>query len=184
MYEKKILVLSGSPRVDSVSHELCRAFLSSANCEVKEYNAYKTNAAPCVACGWCGKNAGCCFDDLDEFMHDFEQADYFVIATPVYNSSVPAPLKAIIDRFQRYYSLRFSHGVKPPVAKHKKAALIISAGSRGEGKEEIRAMLERQFTVLNTELVTTVFFDGTDTRSPEKKFYDRVKAQGENFLSL
>lgn len=181
---KKILVLNGSPRKDSVSSALCNSFVSSASeAEIKSYNAYKMNAKPCMGCGYCDKNKGCCFSDLDEFMSDFEQADYFVISTPVYNSGVPAPLKAVVDRFQRYYALRFAHGVKPPVAKHKKAALIIAAGSKGEGKDEIKAMFERQFTVLNTELVTTVFFDGTDKRIPDENTVSTVAQEGECFFN-
>jgi len=181
---KKILVLNGSPRKDSVSSALCDLLISAAGeAEIKTYNAYKLAAKPCMGCGYCDKNVGCCFDDLDEFMSDFEQADYFVISTPVYNSGVPAPLKAIVDRFQRYYALRFAHGVKPPVAKHKKAALVIAAGSKGEGKDEIKAMFERQFTVLNTELVTTVFFDGTDSRTPDENTDAVVAQEGESFFN-
>lgn len=181
---KKILVLNGSPRKDSVSSALCNSFVSSAGeAEIKSYNAYKMNAKPCMGCGYCDRNVGCCFSDLDGFMSDFEQADYFVISTPVYNSGVPAPLKAVVDRFQRYYALRFAHGVKPPVAKHKKAALIITAGSKGEGKDEIKAMFERQFTVLNTELVTTVFFDGTDKRMPDENTVSAVVQEGECFFN-
>ena len=181
---KKILVLNGSPRKDSVSSALCESLVSAADeAEIKKYNAYKMNAKPCMGCGYCDKNKSCCFDDLDEFMLDFEQADYFVISTPVYNSGVPAPLKAIVDRFQRYYALRFAHGVKPPVAKPKKAALVIAAGSKGEGKDEIKAMFERQFTVLNTELVSTVFFDGTDTHAPDEKTNAVIAQEGESFFN-
>lgn len=181
---KKILVLNGSPRKDSVSTALCDSFVSAAGeTELKKYNAYKLAAKPCMGCGYCDKNVGCCFDDLDEFMSDFEQADYFVISTPVYNSGVPAPLKAVVDRFQRYYALRFAHGVKPPIAKHKKAALVIVAGSKGEGKDEIKAMFERQFTVLNTELVTTVFFDGTDTRIPDEATHEEAQNAGKALFS-
>ena len=181
---KKILVLNGSPRKDSVSSAVCESLVSAAGeAEIKKYNAYKMNAKPCMGCGYCDRNVGCCFDDLDEFMRDFEQADYFVISTPVYNSGVPAPLKAVVDRFQRYYALRFAHGVKPPVAKHKKAALVMSAGSKGEGKDEIKAMFERQFTVLNTELVTTVFFDGTDTRLPDEKSHKEAENAGKNLFA-
>ena len=181
---KKILVLNGSPRKDSVSSALCGSLVSAAGeSEIRQYNAYKMNAKPCMGCGYCDKNIGCCFSDLDEFMRDFEQADYFVISTPVFNSGVPAPLKAIVDRFQRYYALRFAHGVKPPVAKHKKAALVMSAGSKGEGKDEIKAMFERQFTVLNTELVSTVFFDGTDTRMPDETAHKEAENAGEKLFA-
>ena len=162
---KNILVLNGSARKDSVSTALCNAFIEAAEngFNIKTYNAYKTNAKPCCGCDWCGKNQGCICHDLDEFMADFENADYFVISTPVYNGSVPSPLKAVVDRFQRYYALRFSHGIKPPIARQKKAALIIAAGSKGEGKENIESMFRQQFTVLNTTLETVIFVDSTDT---------------------
>ena len=177
---KKILVINGSARKDSVSTALCNSLLSAAgDAEIKSYNAYMLNAKPCIGCGVCGKKVGCCFDDLDEFMADFEQADYFVVSTPVYNGGVPAPLKAVVDRFQRYYALRFSHGVKPPVSKPKTAALIIAAGSKGEGKDEIKAMFERQFTVLNTTLVTTVFFDGTDSSLPDEAALEAAEQEGD-----
>ena len=90
-----------------------------------------------------------------------------------------APLKAVTDRFQRYYALRFEHGVKPAVAKHKKAALIIAAGSKGEGKEEIKTMYERMFTVLNTSLEAVIFFDSTDQREPDEAAHESVKQEGE-----
>lgn len=181
---QKILVLNGSPRKNSVSATLCDSFISPVQGDgIKTYNVYKMNAKPCIGCGWCGKNKGCCFDDMDEFMSYFEQADYFIISTPVYNSGVPAPLKAIVDRFQRYYALRFDHGVKPAVAKHKKAALIIAAGSKGEGKDEIKAMFERQFTVLNTSLESVVFFDSTDSRLPDESAHNFVAEEGESFFN-
>ena len=180
---KKILVLNGSPRKDSVSSALCESFISAAGeAEIKKYNAYTLNAKPCMGCGYCDRNVGCCFSDLDEFMSDFEQADYFVISTPVYNGSVSAPLKAVTDRFQRYYALRFEHGVKPAVAKHKKSALIIAAGSKGEGKEEIKTMYERMFTVLNTSLEAVIFFDSTDQREPDEAAHESVKQEGEYFF--
>lgn len=163
---KKLLLLNASLRTESVSTELGNRLTVSQKDELKisRYNAYAMNVKPCTGCGWCDKNVGCVYDDMDAFSADFEAADYIVITTPVYNGGVPAPLKAIVDRFQRYYALRFSHGVKPPIAKPKRAALVIAAGSKGEGREYIEKMFKQQFTVLNTTLVTTLFVDSTDTR--------------------
>ena len=181
---KKILVINGSARKASVSTALCESFLGDkAGFETKTYNAYSLNAKPCCGCGMCGKTVGCCYDDLDDLMADFEQADYLVISTPVYNGGVSAPLKAVTDRFQRYYAMRFDHGMKPAVAKHKKAALIIAAGSKGEGREEIKAMYERMFTVLNTSLESVIFFDSTDKREPDEAAVESVKQEGEYFFN-
>lgn len=182
---KNILVLNGSARKDSVSTALCNAFTQTAEgINVKVYNAYKLNAKPCFGCGFCDKNKACVNKDLDEFMADFENADFFVISTPVYNGSVPSPLKAIVDRFQRYYALRFSHGIKPPVAKPKKAAIIIAAGSKGEGRESIESMFRQQFTVLNTTLEQLMFIDSTDTVELSDSLLAKAKEIGTEFFNL
>lgn len=172
---KKILVLYGSHRAQSVSTALCNELLKGADTdneyEIIRYNAFNMKAEPCFGCGWCEKNKGCVLRDLDGFMQDFEQADYFVVATPVYNGGVPAPLKAVVDRFQRYYALHFSHGIRPAVEKPKKAALVITAGSKGEGREHIESMFRQQFTVLNTQLVQTLFVDSTDIKQAGNEEY-------------
>lgn len=182
---KKIVLLNSSPHKNSVSATICDAFLSAAHdMEIKAYNAYDLAAKPCYACGFCKHNKGCCaFDDLAEFHRDFEQADYFIISTPIFNTSVPSPLKAIIDRFQPYFELRFTHGIKPPIEKAKKAALIMSAGNAEETCEAIEKMLRRQFTVLNTQLKETVLFSGTDSLAPSESFLEEAKTEGVFFFS-
>ena len=181
---KKVLVINGSPRLDSISSALGNRLVKSGQDKTEKscYNAYAMNVKPCMGCGWCDKNVGCVFDDMDEFFADFEAADYIVITTPVYNGGVPAPLKAVVDRFQRYYALRFAHGVKPPVEKPKRAALVIAAGSKGEGREYIEKMFTQQFTVMNTTLVTTVFVDSTDTKQVGDEEYHLAFEQGKKLF--
>ena len=177
-------MINGSARKASVSTALCNAFTQAVQngFEIKAYNAYKMNAKACYGCGYCDKNNGCVSRDLDEFMADFENADYFIVSTPVYNGSVPSPLKAVVDRFQRYYALRFAHGIKPPVAKPKKAALIIAAGSKGEGRENIESMFRQQFTVLNTTLEKVIFVDSTDTAELTEVQLEQAKKAGKDTL--
>ena len=181
---KKVLILNGSLRKKSNSTQLGNSLVmpQEYELEINRYNAYNMNVKPCTGCGWCDKNVGCVFDDMDGFFADFEAADYIVITTPVYNGGVPAPLKAIVDRFQRYYALRFAHGVKPPVAKPKRAALVITAGSKGEGREYIEKMFTQQFTVMNTTLVTTVFVDSTDTKQVGEAEYALAFEQGKKLF--
>lgn len=181
---KNILVINGSARKDSVSTALCAAFIEGheSDINIKTYNAYKMNAKPCYGCGYCDKNKACVNKDLDEFMADFEAADYFIVSTPVFNGSVPSPLKAVVDRFQRYYALRFAHGVKPPIVKPKKAALIIAAGSKGDGKEAIENMFKQQFTVLNTTLESVIFVDSTDMAELTAEQIGNAKEAGSDFF--
>ena len=127
---KKLLIIGGSPRPNGVSEELIRQVKPYfIDCKIVEYNTYKLAPAPCTDCRFCEQHAGCANKDLDIFFEDFEDADYIAFFTPVYNNFFPAPLKAVIDRFQRYYSARFKRGAKPPIAKPKRVGVVIVSGS-------------------------------------------------------
>ena len=175
-----ILMIYGSPRADSGSAALARALLEPkpSDASVKEYSAYRLNAKPCLGCGGCDRQVGCVQRDLDKFYKDFEAADYVVFASPVYNGGFPAPLKAILDRFQCYYALRFAHGVKPPIPKHRRAALVMTGGCEAVGSEHMAQTLRQQFTVLNAELTATVTVTGTDRRELAAEDFAQARAAG------
>ena len=85
------------------------------------------------------------------------------MASPVYNLSFPAPLKAVLDRFQRYFEARFSLGKKPAIEKHRKAVLLVSAGANcREGVDIMEKQLRQSFSVMNTDLTDTVSWLCTD----------------------
>ena len=177
---QNILVIYGSPRADSGSAALARALLEQkpADAAVTEYHAYRLNARPCLGCGGCDRRVGCVQRDLDGFYRDFEAADFVVFASPVYNGGFPAPLKAILDRFQCYYALRFAHGVKPPIARHRRAALVLTGGCEAQGSEYIAQTLRQQFTVLNAELTAAVTVTGTDRRALSDKDFAQAREAG------
>ncbi|NLA77310.1 MAG: NAD(P)H-dependent oxidoreductase, partial [Clostridiales bacterium] len=105
----------------------------------------------------------CAYDDLDEFFKDFEDAELIVIATPVYNTSFPAPLKALFDRFQRYYSAYFALGRVQPVKSRRNAVLLASAGHDGKYALEVMTrQCKSSFSVMNTSLVGSVLAPDTD----------------------
>ena len=99
---------------------------------------------------------------MDAFFADFETADGIIIASPVYNMSFPSPLKAIIDRMQRYYSARFFLDKRSPVAKRRPVAMLLSAGSPDENGDFSAMQLRKIFTVTNCELLCRVTLNNTD----------------------
>ena len=155
----KILVIYSSPKKEGNTKKLLDAFLAECpnSAQIKTYSAFELNAKPCIDCGFCKQNNSCKFDDLNEFYLDFEQADLIVFATPVYNYSFPSPLKAIFDRFQRYFNARFERDEKPPIKKRRQAVILATCGSDDEsGFDIIEYQCKRAFTVLNIELVGKV----------------------------
>lgn len=157
-----IMTISGGPRKDGCSAEMLRRFTGRLNASFVHYDAYDSHFAPCTDCRICREYEGCANSDMDAFFADFETADGIIIASPVYNLSFPAPMKAIIDRMQRYYSARFFLRKRPPIAKRRPVALLLSAGSCDEKGETAARQLETVFTVTNCELLCRVVVNNTD----------------------
>lgn len=180
---ENLLIINGSPREKGVSAELINQIKKYfIDCQIKEYDTYKMSPAPCTDCRYCEYHDGCSNKDLDLFFEDFENADYIVFASPVYNNFFPAPLKAIIDRFQRYYSARFKRGANPPIEKHKKVGIIIVSGSNSRKcADYMTSMLKQAFTVLNGEIAARYYIPNTDSGSYTynlvelEKFIHRLK---------
>ena len=100
---KKVLILSGSPRKGGNSDLLCDEFmrgaLESGN-EVEKIRITQKNVSPCSACYYCRDHGGVCVhkDDMADILQKMVDADVLVLASPVYFYSVAAQLKAVIDR--------------------------------------------------------------------------------------
>lgn len=162
---KNLLIINGSPRENGVSSQLIAQVKKYfIDCNIKEYDSYKTAPAACNDCKYCEYHDGCSNKDLDIFFEDFEEADYIIFFSPVYNNFFPAPLKAIIDRFQRYYNARFKRGAKPPIKKHKKVGVVIVSGSNCRRCADYMAStLKQAFTILNGELSARYYIPDTDS---------------------
>ncbi len=162
----KALIFYGSPKRNSHTAQLCGAFMKglSKRYDVEIIRLFELMPKPCNDCGYCKASDGCSKKDLDVVMQSFSEADLIVVASPVYLLSYPAPLKALFDRFQRFYCARFRRGILKPVEKPKKAVLLLSAGSDGKTAQEIiEAQTSRAFSVMNTEIIGTILADNTDT---------------------
>lgn len=100
---KKVLILSGSPRKGGNSDLLCDEFLrgvkESGN-EVEKIRVAEMNIGCCKACYYCRNSGGKCVikDDMAEVLQKMIDADVIVLASPVYFYSINAQLKAVIDR--------------------------------------------------------------------------------------
>lgn len=160
--KNNVLVLDGSPHTDGVVAQLIAALPFG---EATHVRLYDTPVAPCIDCRACRVTGCCALHDMDALYDALEQADVLVFATPVYNGSFPAPLKALIDRCQVYWSRRFALGQKPPIARHKRVYLLSAGGAATKKADGLLAALKPLLTVLNGELVAAVHAADTDTRS-------------------
>jgi multimeric flavodoxin WrbA len=100
---KKVLVLSSSPRKGGNSELLCDQFLKGSNetgnlTEKIFLKDKKINY--CTGCGTCIDKGKSCpqKDDMAEILDKMVAADVIVMATPVYFYTMCAQMKTLIDR--------------------------------------------------------------------------------------
>ncbi|MDO4550957.1 MAG: flavodoxin family protein [Planctomycetia bacterium] len=103
---KKILILSSSPRKNGNSDLLCDQFAKGAleaGHTVEKIRIAEKKIAYCTGCYVC--QSGTCpqKDDTAEILKKMQEADVIVLATPVYFYTVCAQLKALFDRTVAIY---------------------------------------------------------------------------------
>ncbi|WP_300684215.1 flavodoxin family protein [Acutalibacter sp. 1XD8-36] len=165
--KKHMMVLFCSPNSHGSTRMLLDSFMGEfkdrGDWQVSETNVYELNAHPCTGCRACAKKEKCTYDDLDKFDKELRKCDLLVVASPVYNDSFPSPMKAVLDRSQRYFEARFSLGIRQPVKKHRDAVLLLTMGQEEDFPVEVTAhQLQRAFSVMNTTLRGCAVWDGTD----------------------
>lgn len=132
------LVLVGSPHKNGYTSKLLKHILKILpNTKVSIKNAFEENVLPCIDCAFCKTNQKCMFDDMNEIYGLLEKCDILIVAFPVYNSSLPSPLKSVIDRMQRYYNSKFFLKINPFLKKPKKSLIITTQGSKDDRVESI-----------------------------------------------
>jgi len=122
-----VLGLQGSPRLNGNTSLLLRAFMEEAeNLGASTYtvNAYLKNITPCKELKVCETKGFCPIkDDMDNEIYSlFWDADLIVMATPVFFYSVPAQLKALIDRSQNQWARKYKLKLEDPGRKWRKGS--------------------------------------------------------------
>lgn len=182
MEKKKVLIIKGSERKGSYTNQLCHE-IETFFCgeEISIFDAYKENFLPCNGCNYCENKGKCVNRDLDCFFEQFENADLIFIASPVYNGTFSAPVKALIDRFQVYYTNFYANGKTQQIKKRRKAYLIVASGRDGVASfEYMKTQLRFAFSILNIQFAGAVLCSFTDTQPTYEKTLEELKRSLEN----
>jgi multimeric flavodoxin WrbA len=182
---RHILLINGSPHTDGPTARLLDTLVKAlpAAAVIDRFDCFERNPLPCNDCRACHRVDSCSLRDLDDYYSLLENADGLVFATPVYNLSFPAPLKALIDRSQRYWAARFVREIRPPIPRPKTVALLTASG---DDNAQGGLMLERQLrpvlTILNGKLTQTVHYAGADSGKPIEPYLQEAEKAGRTFL--
>ena len=178
----KVLMLNGSPRVNGNTaialKEMEKIFFENG-IEVETVVVGNKDVRGCIACGTCGKNGKCVFEDVvNELAPKFEEADGLVIASPVYYASANATLIACLDRL--FYSSHFDKTMKV-------GASVVCA--RRGGCSATFDELNKYFTISGMPIASSQYWnsihgrvEGEASQDEEGKQTMRVLAGNMTFL--
>jgi multimeric flavodoxin WrbA len=127
-----ILGLCGSPRAKTTEYVLRKALemLEEQGFETEFYTVRGKDLGFCIHCDHCLKGKGCILqDDMQRLYTLMEEAEGFIIATPVYNGGVSAQTKAVMDRTRALLA------ADPEVFRGKAGVAIAIGGDRSGGQE-------------------------------------------------
>ena len=136
---KKIVAFNGSPRPAGNTSHLLDKFIEGANenkaeVEVEVLHPQKMNLKFCTGCLRCNVLRRCSIrdDDWPEVSSKILNANVLVFAAPVYFHHVPAPMKAMLDRFRSFIHVQITETGLIHTPWHlwnKDFVLILSLGS-------------------------------------------------------
>ena len=104
---KKIVVITGSPRKGGNSFAMTDAFIHAAEAKghkVTRFDAAMMKIGGCHACQTCYKTGKACSfdDDFNTMAPSLLEADAVVFTMPVYWYSIPAQIKVVIDKLYSF----------------------------------------------------------------------------------
>jgi multimeric flavodoxin WrbA len=151
----KILIISGTPKTDGITHSLvvtARETAASIGCEAEVISLSASTLHGCKMCGdgWgvCFKEHQCKYENEDDFgaLHvKMSGADAFVYITPVYWGEVSEAMKCFLDRLRRCEATKQwnERPVGESFHKGKPSILVANAGGGGGGILTALADMER-----------------------------------------
>jgi len=177
-----ILGISGSPRKQSTEYVLIEALrmMDEKGQETKLFSVRGKNLGFCRHCDYCLKTKECVLQDSMQDLYPlFREAKGFVIATPVYNGSLSAQIKTVMDRTRALLAA-------DPKALRGKVGMAIAVGGDRMGGQELAIQQILTFYILNGVIPVSGGFFGANLGATfwSKDTLEGVKEDTEGFRSL
>jgi FMN-dependent NADH-azoreductase len=203
---KKVLIINASVRNErSYSRQLSQLFVDNWKSKYPEdeftYREIGTELIPGIDESWIA-GAFIKSEDRteasqealrisDELVKELKEHDLYVIATPMYNWSIPSGLKAYIDQIMRFNKTwKFRSGVPDGdyvgLLENKKLFILSSRGDTGYGENEKNGHMNFQTTYLkfifgimgikdvNIFSLDNEEFGGEIFENSKKEIFDRI----------
>jgi len=181
-----LAAIYGSPRLDGNTAILMDRFLdgtrlmaekTGTEIQIEKILVSRLNISPCRECGNCSRTGECIVhDDMQDISRILIDADYVAVSSPVFFTTVSGYLKALIDRCQRFWVLKYERQEK--IIKKTRKGIFIAASGSGSStifdcpKKVIRSF----FDVLYIDYEADFLNSSTDCRGDILKNTDALEA--------
>jgi len=141
---------------------------SAEGAKTKTVILSELNISPCRHCDGCIKTGKCVIDDDMQWLHnDLRETDRIVLASPIFFMGVTAQTKAMIDRCQALWVIKYV--LKLPVATNagrERNGIFVSVGGTKLHNlfEPAKATVKSWFTTLDIKYSGELVFSGIDER--------------------
>lgn len=165
----RVLGISAAATSKSRSEQLLNSFLdefSKSGGSVKKVFVRDMKVSFCDGLRGCEKTGRCKFtDDVQLLEKEIASSDTVVVSAPVYFTSLPAKLKAVVDRCQLYWARKVI--LKNYESLPKKGYFISVAGGSPDFSHS-ETVIRAFFSVFNIKLCGKFYLPGTDKLSKEQ----------------
>jgi len=134
MEEKvKVLGLSGSPRRGGNTDILLEEMLKGAEeqgAQTQKIIISQLTFTPCTGCHGCDEDGVCVLkDDMEGIYPKLMEADWIILASPIFFYGVTAWTKALIDRVQSLWVRKYRLKLPPAQPRRSRRGFFISVGA-------------------------------------------------------
>lgn len=172
---KKVLAIMGSPRKNKNTDTLLDYLLEGIqelDYEITKVYLRDIEVRGCTGCDHCGQTAGCVFNDGMNTLYDgFDNSDIVIFAAPIYFNSINGMSKNIVDRCQRYWSLKYILGQNYKRGEDRKGIFLSVGGAPYTNDQFIATtpIMDFFFKAINVDYLGNYVVSNTDNQPIKDK---------------
>lgn len=189
---KKVLAIMGSPRRNKNTEKLLDFLLEGIkelDYEVNKVIIKDIEIHACTGCDHCGRTSKCIFNDGMVDVYDkIDNSDLVIFAAPLYFNSLNGISKNLVDRMQRYWSIKYTIGDNYKRNQDRKG-IFLSAGGAPFSHNQFNGTLPVMdffFKAINCHYLGNYFFSNTDERNVHHSIHvkDQLFQIGKNIETI
>ncbi len=163
----KVLGILGSPRRGGNSEILLDKALEGAGAaDTDKFILNDLKFSPCQECGGCAQTGICVLkDDLQAVYGKIDQAGALILASPIFFGSLPAQVKAMIDRYQCRWVAKYVLGKKETKPAKKGALILVGATNKESFFKNAESIVKNFFAVAGIKFQQHLYCPNIDAKA-------------------